>query len=84
MMNGEFSLWSFSQIPLAITYKEKFVNNSKEQSEKKKLLESFSFKFSLHHLNENIQTGPLYLLGDITNLEQFYSNYRSVPRFLVS
>lgn len=67
MMNNAFSLWSFSQISLALIYKEKSVNNSKEKiSKKKNLLESFSFKFSLHHLNENIQTRPLYLLDNLS------------------
>lgn len=33
---------------------------------KKNLLESSSFKFSLHHLNENIQTRPLYLLDNLS------------------
>lgn len=66
MMNNAFSLWSFSQISLALIYKEKSVNNSKEKISKKNLLESFSFKFSLHHLNENIQTRPLYLLDNLS------------------
>lgn len=66
MMNNAFSLWSFSQISLALIYKEKSVNNSKEKISKKNLLESFSFKFSLHHLNENIQTKPLHLLGNLS------------------